>query len=104
MWFDRINGIRLARVQLYDDKGALMSDVSYGQQVKLGVDGNLQFPSTIEVTRPKDHYKLKLTFQSPAEVVVNQEYQKEIFVLENKWQLQEVDLDHREAQRIKNEK
>src|SRR5829696_6412214 len=35
-WFDRVSGIRLARVQTYDDKGQLITDVSYANEKALG--------------------------------------------------------------------
>jgi hypothetical protein len=50
-------------------------------------------PARIEVTRPKDQYKLSLTYQDPMSVDLNKEYPPQAFVLQNKWQLPEVDLD-----------
>jgi len=45
------------------------------------------------LTRPQDHYQLSLTYQSPESVVLDREYPLDVFVLENKNNLPEVDLD-----------
>ena len=93
-WFDRVGGIRLARVQTYDEHGQLITDVSYYNEKILG-SGNdtASLPSRIEITRPQDQYKLSITYQDPASVELNREYGPKAFVLENKWGLPEVDLD-----------
>jgi hypothetical protein len=98
-WFDRVGGIRLARIQTFDKDSMLVSDVSYTDPKNFGEDGRLVMPSRIELTRPHDRYKLSVTYQSPEAVVVDHEYQPNIFVLENKWQLPEFNLDEREKQR-----
>lgn len=92
-WFDRVSGIRLARVQSYDDKGLLVTDVSYYNEQQLGSGPTASLPSRIEITRPQDQYKLSLTYQEASSVELNREYGPKAFVLENKWQLPEVDLD-----------
>ena len=92
-WFDRVSGIRLARVQTYDDKGALITDVSYFNERALGSGTTASLPSRIEITRPQDQYKLNITYQDAAAVELNREYNPKAFVLENRWQLPEVDLD-----------
>ena len=92
-WFDRVSGIRLARVQTYDANGALITDVSYSNEKALGSGTTASLPSKIEITRPQDQYKLNITYQDAASVELNREYGPKAFVLENKWQLPEVDLD-----------
>jgi hypothetical protein len=92
-WFDRVNGIRLARVQSYDDKGSLITDVSYYNEKSLGSGTTASLPSRIEITRPQDQYKLSITYQDSTSVELNRKYGPKAFVLENKWQLPEVDLD-----------
>jgi len=92
-WFDRVSGIRLARVQSYDDKGALVTDVSYSNERTLGSSATASLPSRIEITRPQDQYKLNISYQDASSVELNREYAPKAFVLENKWQLPEVDLD-----------
>lgn len=92
-WFDRVSGIRLARMQTYDDKGALITDVSYSNERAVGSGTTALLPSRIEITRPQDQYKLNITYQDAASVELNRDFPLKAFVLENKWQLPEVDLD-----------
>ncbi len=96
-WFDRVNGIRLARLQSFNESGALVTDVSYGPLAKIGEPGVL-LPAKIGLTRPQDHYQITITYQDPAGVTVNHDYPPEAFVLENKWKLTEVDLDTQKKQ------
>jgi hypothetical protein len=92
-WFDRVNGIRLARMQTFDDCGALITDVSYSDMRKFGEDQSAQLPVRIDLTRPQDRYRITLTYQAPETVKINQDYPPDAFVLTNRWQLKEVDLD-----------
>lgn len=92
-WFDRANGVRLARVQTYDDRGLLVTDVSYSDERPFGANASVVLPARIVITRPQDQYKLRLTYQDPTSVELDREYKPEAFVLENKWGLPEVDLD-----------
>jgi hypothetical protein len=92
-WIDRVGGIRLARVQSYDDRGLLITDVSYHNEKTLGSGPKAFLPSRIEITRPQDQYKLSITYQDSSSVELNKEFGPKVFVLENKWQLPEVDLD-----------
>ena len=92
-WFDRVGGIRLARVQTYDDRGVLITDVAYSNEKTLGSNTTASLPSRIEITRPQDQYKLSITYQDSASVELNRDYPPRAFLLENKWGLQEVDLD-----------
>jgi hypothetical protein len=92
-WFDRVAGIRLARVQTYDDDGRLITDVSYYNEKTLGSSTTVSLPSRVEITRPQDQYKLSISYQDSASVELNRPYGPKAFVLENKWELPEVDLD-----------
>lgn len=92
-WFDRVGGIRLARVQTYDDRGLLITDVAYYNERTLGSSTTASLPSRVEITRPQDQYKLSITYQDSGSVELNREYGPKAFVLENKWKLPEVDLD-----------
>ncbi len=92
-WFDRVGGIRLARLQSFNEKGALVNDVIYGPLTRFGVAGNLQMPAKISLTRPQEHYKITITYQEPESLTIDKEYVPEVFVLTNKWDLTEVDLD-----------
>ena len=92
-WFDRVNGIRLARVQTYDDRKLLVTDVSYYNEKPFGENAAASLPQRVDITRPQDQYKLSISYQEPSSVSLNREWPPEAFVLENKWQLPEVDLD-----------
>lgn len=92
-WFDRVGDIRLARVQTYDEEGRLITDVAYYNEQKLGSTMTASLPSRVEITRPQDQYKLSISYQDSTSVELNREYGPKAFVLENKWQLPEIDLD-----------
>jgi hypothetical protein len=93
-WFDRVGGIRLARQQIFDAKGEIESDIVYGAMGNLSDTGEYNgLPLRIEVTRPKEKYKMSLTYQSPESVTIGKTYNTDVFVLENRWNLPEVDLD-----------
>lgn len=95
-WFDRVGGIRLARLQTFDERGRLITEVAYWDEKPFGEAGRLRLPSKIEITRPYDQYKLSITYQAPPSVEIDQDYRPEAFILENRWQLPEVDLDARQ--------
>jgi hypothetical protein len=95
-WFDRLAGIRLARLQAFNDQGLLITDVSYWDEKPFGESAQFPLPSRIEITRPHDRYKLSIAYQTPAQVEIDKEFRPEAFVLENRWQLPEVDLDARQ--------
>jgi hypothetical protein len=95
-WFDRVKGIRLARLQSFDEHGLLITDVSYWDEKPFGEAAQVRLPSRIEITRPHDHYKLSIAYQDPPTVDIDKEFRPEAFVLENHWQLPEVDLDARQ--------
>ena len=92
-WFDRVGSIRLARQQIFDIAGEIESDIVYGKEGNLTETGNYKLPMRIEVTRPKEKYKISLTYQSPESVEMGDTYPVEAFVLENRWNLPIVDLD-----------
>ncbi len=94
-WFDRVNGIRLARMQTFDQDGNLVTDVTYNDAKPFGEGARLNLASRVELSRPHDGYKLALIYQAPEEAIVDRQYEPAIFILENKWQLREVDLDSR---------
>ena len=93
-WFDRVGAVRLARQQIFDAKGEIESDIIYGNTGNLGESGEYaNLPLQIEVTRPKEKYKMKLTYQAPETVTIGKTFPQSAFVLQNSWNLQEVDLD-----------
>ena len=93
-WFDRVGGIRLARQQIFDAAGEIESDITYGKEGKLTESGDyLNLPLEIQVTRPKEKYAMKLTYQTPEAVIIGNKFSDAAFVLQNTWNLEEVDLD-----------
>jgi hypothetical protein len=92
-WFDRVGALRLARVQIYGDRGQLITDVVYSNPQPFGEEGRLRLPAQVELTRPQDHYSIRLAFQDPGAVKVDDPYDPEIFVLKNGSNLPEVNLD-----------
>lgn len=92
-WFDRVGTLRLARVQIYGDRGQLNTDVVYSNPQPFGEAGRLRLPAQVELTRPQDHYSIRIAFQDPGAVKVDEQYDPEIFVLKNSSNLQQVDLD-----------
>ena len=101
-WFDRVGGIRLARLQSFDEKGVLVNDVTYGPLTRFGAEGTVQMPATISLTRPQDHYKITITYQAPESLVLDHEYPADAFVLTNSRNLPEVDLDAKKTTPPKN--
>ena len=92
-WFDRVGSIKFARLQTFDERGALTTDIAYADFKPFGPEGKIILPAKISLTRPQDHYELTLTYQSPDAVVLDHEYPADAFELQNKWNLPEVDLD-----------
>src|SRR5205814_8634955 len=79
-WFDRVGGIRLARLQSFDEKGVLVNDVTYGPLVKFGAEGSALMPAKVSLTRPQDHYKISITYQSPEAAIIDKDYSGDSFV------------------------
>lgn len=99
-WFDRVGGIRLARQQIFDANSEIESDIVYGATGNLTETGEYNnLPLRIEVTRPKEKYKMSLTYQSPESVTIGNTYNSDVFVLQNQWNLPEVDLDKKVQER-----
>jgi hypothetical protein len=97
-WFDRVGGIRLARQQIFDRVGEIESDIVYGNVGTLGESSDFaNLPLSILVTRLKEKYSLRLTYQTPGNALIGREYPAAAFVLQNTWGLEEVDLDSRLA-------
>lgn len=92
-WFDRSEDIRLARLQTFDDAGEIVTDVVYKNPQRFGEPQPVTLPARLELTRPQERYSIRITYQAPETVVVNRPYEAEAFVLQNQWQLPELDLD-----------
>jgi len=101
-WFDRVGGIRLARLQSFDDKGVLVNDVTYGPLTKFGTEGNVLLPGKISLTRPHDQYKITISYQTPESLTLDRDYPPDAFVLVNKSNLPEVNLDEKKSSPPKN--
>ncbi len=95
-WFDRVGKIRLARQQIFDAGGEVESDIVYGAEGNLSNTENYQnLPLEIAVTRPKEKYKMVLTYQTPDAVKIGENFDTDIFILKNRWELEEVDLNQK---------
>jgi hypothetical protein len=93
-WFDRVGGIRLARQQIFDKAGEIESDIIYGREGNLGDNADYRnLPLQIQVTRPKEKYTMKLTYQTPETVSIGKTYPETAFVLQNTWNLDVLNLD-----------
>ena len=95
-WFDRVGGIRLARQQIFDGVGEIESDIVYGREGNLTDTADYtNLPLQITVTRPKEHYALTIKYQTPELVTIGRVFPDAVFVLQNTWNLDEVDLDQK---------
>ena len=56
IWFDRAD-LSVARVQIYDPNGSVTSDMNYAQWRAFG---SVRFAEQIEITRPAEHYGLRI--------------------------------------------
>jgi len=94
-WFDRVGSIKLARVETFDDRGVLETEVKYDGETAVGGEHAVRLPSRIELTRRKDEYSISMSYQAPETVTLDHDYEPQVFVLENTFGLKEVDLDNR---------
>ena len=60
VWFDRAD-LRVARLQAYGPKGALLSDVRYANWQPVATGSTEEYPMSIRIERPRDEYRLDLT-------------------------------------------
>jgi len=78
IWFDRTD-LNVARMQYYGPKGALLSDIHYGDWQPAGDStGALSYPHGIRVDRPHDDYRIELQI---AKLTLNEELPAERFQL-----------------------
>lgn len=100
-WFDRVGTVRLARQQIFDAAGEIESDIVYGKEGNLTASGGYaNLPLEIQVTRPKERYSMKLTYQTPEDVLIGHRFPADAFVLKNTWKLEEVDLDQKLTENV----
>lgn len=91
-WFGRNGQVSLARQQLFDERGNLVTEVYYSNYQKLNAERSELWPSVILVSRPHDGYAARFTFGSES-FEVNPELPPTAFALENKENLPLTDLD-----------
>lgn len=97
-WFDRVGSVRLARQQIFDCSGEIESDIVYGIEGTVTEDGDYKLPLSVEVTRPKEKYAMRITYQTPRQVLIGREFPVAAFTLENSWGLEVLDLDQKLAE------
>jgi hypothetical protein len=80
IWFDRAD-LHVVRLQFYGPKGALLSDVRYGNWQPLDAPSSslTEYPRSIRMDRPRDEYRLEMTF---SKISVNEPMAAERFRLE----------------------
>ena len=80
IWFDRAD-LHVVRLQSYGPKGALLSDVRYGNWQPLDAPSSslTEYPRTIRMDRPRDEYRLEMTF---SKISLNEPIAAERFRLE----------------------
>jgi hypothetical protein len=91
-WFDRNNQVRLAKQQLFDERGGLVTEVSYSSYQQLNSERPEIWPGVVLVSRPHDNYAARFTF-SVESFEVNPALPATAFALENKENLPVTDLD-----------
>jgi len=91
-WFDRTNGAKFARQQIFDARGELATEVQYYDYKKLSESSQDLWPSIIWLSRPHDNYSARLLF-SDQNFELNPELPSAAFTLENTEKLKEIDLD-----------
>ena len=99
-WFDRGNGARFARQQVFDHQGQLTTEVQYSDYKKLNSGSqpggpsasDAAWPGVILVNRPHEGYIARLTFNDE-KFEINPDLKPNAFTLENSENLRKTDLD-----------
>jgi hypothetical protein len=91
-WFDRGNGARFARQQIFDQQGQLATEVQYSDYKKLNPADANTWPSVILVNRHHEGYSARLTFNDE-KFEINPQLKPTTFTLDNTENLKETDLD-----------
>ena len=80
IWFDRAD-LEVVRMQSYGPKGALLSDVRFGnwQPLDAASSGIAQYPRIIRIDRPRDEYQLNMTV---TKIAVNESLEADRFTLQ----------------------
>lgn len=91
-WFDRANGARFARQQIFDQQGQLATEVQYSDYKKLNSGSQDVWPGVIWVNRHHEGYKARMTFNDER-FEINPDLKPSTFALENTENFREIDLD-----------
>jgi hypothetical protein len=91
-WFDRVNGARFARQQIFDQQGQLKTEFQYSDYKKLDSGSQETWPGVIWVNRPHEGYMARLTFNNE-KFEINPDLKPTAFTLENTENFRETDLD-----------
>jgi hypothetical protein len=102
-WFDRANGARFARQQVFDQQGQIATEVQYSDYKKVNSGSpsgspsgsEAAWPGVILVNRPHEGYMARLTFNDER-FEINPELPPNAFTLENGEKLPQTDLDKSE--------
>ncbi|HKQ73622.1 MAG TPA: hypothetical protein VJ810_07855 [Blastocatellia bacterium] len=94
-WFDRGNGARFARQQIFDQQGQLVTEVLYSDYKTLIPNDANMWPSVILVNRHHEGYSARLTFNEE-KFEINPLLKSGIFTLDNTENLKVTDLDNPE--------
>ena len=96
-WFDRSNQLKLAKQQLFDERGQLMTEVAYSDYQQLNSDQPDFWPSVVQIARPHDGYAARFTFSGEKFEINPADLPATAFVLDNKENLPVTDLDKPET-------
>ncbi|MGH9322795.1 MAG: hypothetical protein ACRD3V_23290, partial [Vicinamibacteria bacterium] len=95
-WFDRLEGIALARQRVFDGEGHLVTDIRYLSWLPPEAAGGIPLPARVRIERPYDDYALSVSVRADG-VIVNRELPENAFLLEvpPEWgeNVRRIDLD-----------
>ena len=92
-WFDRNDQLKLAKQQLFDGQGSLVTEVTYSAYQKLNPEMSQLWPSVLLISRPHDGYAARFTFSDERFELNPVDLPATAFVLENKENLPITDLN-----------
>ena len=78
IWFDRAD-LRVARLEAFGSKGALLSDARYADWQPVSPESGAEYPRMIRIDRPHDEYHLDLAI---SKIALNEPLRSEQFKLE----------------------
>jgi hypothetical protein len=96
-WFDRTAQLKLAKQQLFDGRGSLITEISYSAYQKLSAERPELWPSIVQIARPHDGYAARFTFSDEKFEINPTDLPAAVFVLDNNENLPVTDLDKPET-------